>query len=154
VFPKSSILEPLLFTLYNTPLSSLIHSHKLDHHWYAYDTQVYISLSTAEIDLSLTHVDDCQSDISGWMTNYRFRLNSNKTDLVIIGTTRQHTTNLLVSSLYPYLIITSHTVRILGVTFDGDLISLTCPCCFYHIPDFRYIRRYCSRQILCCSPHY
>jgi len=50
---KGSVLGPLLFTLHNTPLSSLIHNHKLDHHLYADDTQVYISLSTADSDLSL-----------------------------------------------------------------------------------------------------
>ena len=32
-----SDIRPLLFTLYTTPLSSLIHTHKLDHHLYADD---------------------------------------------------------------------------------------------------------------------
>jgi len=37
---QGSILAPLLFTLYTTPLSYLTHRHELDHHLYAYDTQV------------------------------------------------------------------------------------------------------------------
>jgi len=48
--PQGSVLGPLLFT---TPLSSFIHSYKLDHHLYPDDTQVYISLSTANTDPSL-----------------------------------------------------------------------------------------------------
>jgi len=50
--PQSSVLGLLLFTLYTTRLSSLIHSHK-DHHLYADDIQAYISLFTADTELSL-----------------------------------------------------------------------------------------------------
>ena len=39
-----SVHGPLLFTLYTTLLSSLTHSHKLDHHLYADDTQVNIHI--------------------------------------------------------------------------------------------------------------
>jgi len=58
-----SVLETLPFTLHITPLS-LLHSHKLDHHLYADDTQVYISLSTPDTDLSLKQFGDFLSDIS------------------------------------------------------------------------------------------
>ena len=37
----------LLFTFYAIPLSSVIQSQYLDHHVYANDTQVYISLATS-----------------------------------------------------------------------------------------------------------
>ena len=80
--PQGSVIGPLLFTLY----TSLIRGHKLDHHFYADDTQVYISLYIADRDISLKQLGDCLSDISGWMTNNRLRLNANKTDLIIIGT--------------------------------------------------------------------
>ena len=53
MFPQCSVLGPLLFTPYTTPLSLPIHSHKLDHHLYADDTQVYIALLTADTDISL-----------------------------------------------------------------------------------------------------
>jgi len=48
--PQGSALGPLLFTLYTTTLSSLIHSDKFIH---ADETQLYMSLSTADTDFSL-----------------------------------------------------------------------------------------------------
>src|SRR6218665_3275750 len=39
--PPGSVLDPLLFILYTTPLSHLIKSSSVDHHLYADDTQLF-----------------------------------------------------------------------------------------------------------------
>jgi len=104
--PQGSVLGPLLFTLYTTPLSSLIHNHKLDHHLYTDDIQVFISLSTADTDLSLKQLSDCRSDTSGWMTNNELRLDANKTDFIIVGTSRQRSK---LTHFFPMYIL-SHSI--------------------------------------------
>jgi len=155
--PKGSVLGPQLFTLNTTTLSSLIHSHKLDHHLYTDNTQVYISLSMANTDLSLKQLGDCLTDICGWMTNNKLRLNpppQKKTDFISIGTSRQCSKliRLFPMNTLSHSITPSDTVCNLGVTFGSDFnfrkhVSLTCLCRFYHIRDLRRIRRYISLSV-------
>jgi len=143
--PQCSVFRPLLFTLYARPLSLLIHSNKLNYHLYADDSQVYLSLSTADTDFSLKQL----SDISGWMRNNKRRLNANKTDFIIIGTSRQRSnpTHFFPTNILSHSITPSDAELNLGLTFGGDFnfrkhVSLICRACFYDIRDRFRIRCY------------
>ena len=56
---------------------------------YADDTQVYTELSQSDTHESISSLSDCLTDISLSMKSSKLRLNSDKTEFIIIGTTQQ-----------------------------------------------------------------
>ena len=122
VVPQGSVLEQLLFTLYTTPLSSVIQTHNLDHHLYADDALVYLPLATADTNCSLNHLRDFLHDIFHWMTDSKLNVNTNKAEFLVIGTQKQSgkldcfsPTPVLSQNFTPAV-----SARNLGVTFDNN----------------------------------
>ena len=151
--PQGSVTGPILFTLYTVPLGQVIAQHDVEHHPYANDTQIYISLSGTEALESITDLISCVTDVFTWMTNSKLKLNPCKTDFIITGS-KKHREKF--KDLFPILLLDHYTlpkavVRNLWFIFDCDFnfkrqISQTCEICFYHIRDFRRIRKYLSPE--------
>ena len=90
--PQGSVLGPLLFTIYTTPLAAIIRKHGLSFHLYADDTQLYLAFkpsSTLSQENSIKVLEACAEDIRLWMNENMLKLNDDKTELLII-TSQEH----------------------------------------------------------------
>ena len=137
----------MLFTLYTTPLSAIISSFDINHHLYADDTHIYMSLSVSNAKEYLEKLQHCLMGVSAWMTGSKLKLPS-KTAFLLIGTKlpREKFLNNCTCLLLGQYTNPSTSAKNLGVLFDSSLnsrkhIAQTCRACLYHIRDLRRIRK-------------
>ena len=84
--PQASVHGPILFSLYTNPISSIIHSHNsINYHIYAYDTQLYITLSPANFSHSMQKLKNYLNNIQNFMFTNKLKLNPDKTEFILIG---------------------------------------------------------------------
>ena len=148
-FPQGSVLGSLFFTLYTTPISSLISGHASPHHLYADDSQLYISFSSGNSPAALNGLQSCLASVQSWISTNKLKLNPDKTEFLLIGNERQWSKYL---SIFPIALLGVETypaksARNFGVIFDKNFnfrshISAICSLCIYHIRDLRHIRRH------------
>ena len=149
--PQGSCLGPLLFTLYASKLFEFIKHHLPSAHAYADDTQLYVSFkpdsSASEADC-FSAMEKCIRAVRAWMIQDKMKLNDDKTEFLIIGTSQQlkkvHIDTLSVGDaiISPVL-----SARNLGAYFDSNMtlvpfINNTCKSAFSQLYNIKRIRKY------------
>ena len=122
--PQGSVLGPLLYLLYTSPIADIIKLHKLQYHLYADNTQLYISFKTdCSYDLSLAkrRVECCVNDIDYWTVNNGLKLNQDKTELVLISSELRSRPSLEFIQVSDEKIHPKSSARDLGVILDQCL---------------------------------
>ena len=125
--PQGSVLGPILFTLYTTPLGAIAWKYQLNFHLYADDTQLCIGFkpnNAESLPLIISNIQSCVIDIKPWTTANMLQLNMVKTEgLVLINRSLRNpiTTNKIKIDLID--ISTASSIRNLGAIFDSALNS-------------------------------
>ena len=83
--PQGSVLRPLLFSAYTSPLSTIAKSHQVFQQQYADDMQLYVALSPINYSNELITLQSCLSSLHVWFCENGMALNPSKSDAILFG---------------------------------------------------------------------
>jgi hypothetical protein len=151
--PQGSVLGPVLFVMYTTPLSELIQNCAINHQLFADDTQLHQSCPPSDIQMLRDNLHHCTTQIKSWMNNNKLKLNDDKTEAMLFSPPNIPPSCSLPSSIAvgAHDILFSNTARNLGFILDSELsmkhhVAKVCQIAFYELKRISSIRRYLTED--------
>ena len=157
--PQGSVLGPLLFTAYISPVQRIIESFGVHHISYADDLTLYMNLQS-DTKVSLLCINECTNFIANWFMLNDLLLNPSKSEALFVGTRQQ-----IKSVSSEHVTVTGNVVKpvssikLLGVTIDSQLnfnnhIADVCRSTLYQVKALRHIRKnidFSTANTIACS---
>ena len=125
--PQGSVLGPILFTLYMSPIGDICQKHNISFQSYADNQQNYLLFKPMrQTDTPRTQciqkIQECIAEIRLWMHTNLLKLNNGKTEVLVVGTRQQlETAGPVTIAIGEDLIEPVYSVCNLGYHMDSEL---------------------------------
>ena len=123
--PQGSVLGPILFAVYTSPVCDIFKSHDVRCHQYADDAQMHIAIRIANSDAGLSILSDCTIDVKNWYLLNGLQLNANKSEVMLVGTAHQLQAASAITSVSAagssLPVSVSDKMKTLGIVLDSRL---------------------------------
>jgi hypothetical protein len=157
--PQGSILGPLLFNIYVTPMGRLIRQHGIEYMVYADDTQLMLSFPPSDHVKALAQMEGCLKDLRNWLLLNNLKLNNAKTEVIVFGTDQQLSKLPRITINVGGTAINSvKSVRNLGMYLDEHMkmerhVSEICKSANYHLMLLGRTRRFVTDDVAKIMAH-
>ena len=151
--PQGSVLGPKNYIMYTKPVGNICRRHGLQHHFYADDSQLYLSFKPTEalcVSETLQRIEGCLADIMSWMHSNMLKLNEDKTEVILFTSKRnaKHLDNVSVK-VGNSVIRSTSCVRNLGTLLESNMdmeqqVNSVCRSAYAQLRSIGHIRQYLS----------
>ena len=147
--PQGSVLGPILFSLYTSPMCSIIVQHDLLFHQFADDITLFTGVFHPDPSPTLLKLSSCSSALNSWFSQSHLKLSPTKSEVMFVGSF-----GLLAKYNLPSVVTLDGTtlpisskLKILGVTLDLNLnfahfISQIIQSSNFHIYAIKKVRKF------------
>ena len=148
--PQGSMLRPLLYSLYTKSLLSVKYKYPGNRsHFYADDTQIYLSFSP-ELTTVFSLIESRIKDIFSWIVANKLSVNPNKMEYLLFNPKHFNNQNCSIN-INSNIILPNNSAKNLGVVFQSDVsmdkhISAIVKSRFLQLCDFHCIRPLISKN--------
>jgi len=81
--------EPLLFTIYTSPISHIAEAHNVQQNQYADDTQLFVARTSNNVHAQVSTLESCLSSLQTWFCTNSMILNPDKSNSILFATTQR-----------------------------------------------------------------